>query len=106
MELPPPVPGAPGMFRCAKPGLMKDVFEKAGFKNIAEKEVASKLNSGTVEIYWNMMTEIGAPIVAALSKADDRLREKIKKEVVELVGQHYPGHVSIDAGAIVISAKK
>ena len=106
MELPPPVPGAPGMFRCAKPGLMKDVFEKAGFKNIAEKEVASKLNSGTVEIYWNMMTEIGAPIVAALSKADDTLREKIKKEVVELVSQHYPGHVSIDAGAIVISAKK
>ena len=106
MELPPPVPGAPGMFRCAKPGLMKDVFEKAGFKNIAEKEVASKLNSGTVEIYWNMMTEVGAPIVAALSKADDTLREKIKKEVVELVSQHYPGHVSIDAGAIVISAKK
>lgn len=106
MELPPPQPGTPGMFRCSKPGLMKDIFEKAGFKNIAEKEVASKLNSGTTETYWNMITEVGAPIVAALSKADDALRQKIKDEVFELVNQRYPGKVAIDAGAIVISAEK
>lgn len=106
MELPPPPPGSPGMFRCAKPGLMNEIFEKAGFKNIAEKEVAAKMNSGTVDTYWNMMTEIGAPIVAALSKADDAMRQKIKKEVFELVSQKYPGNVALDAGAIVISAEK
>jgi len=106
MELPPPPSGSPGMFRCCKPGLMKEIFENAGFKNIKDEEVASKLNSGTVETYWNMMTEIGAPIVAALSKADDAMREKIKKEVFELIVQRYPGDVSIDAGAIVISAEK
>ena len=106
MELPPLPPGTPGMFRCCKPGLMKEIFEKAGFKNITEKEVPSRLNSGTVDTYWNMMTEIGAPIVAALSKADEAMREKIKKEVFELVSQRYPGHVAIDASAIVISAKK
>lgn len=66
----------------------------------------SRLNSGTVETYWNMMTEIGAPIVAALSKAEPAMREKIRKEVAELVKQKYPGHVAIDAGAIVISAEK
>lgn len=106
MELPPPPPGAPGMFRCAKPGLMKEIFEKAGFKNIGEKEVFSKLNSGTTETYWNMMTEIGAPIVAALSKADDAMRQKIKKEVFELVNEKYPDKVAIDASAMVISAEK
>ncbi|MBC7875452.1 MAG: class I SAM-dependent methyltransferase [Ferruginibacter sp.] len=106
MELPPPPPGSPGMFRCTIPGLMKEIFEKAGFKSIKEKEVASKLNSETTDTYWNMMTEIGAPIVAALSKADDAMREKIRKEVFELVNQKYPGKVAIDAGAIVISAEK
>jgi len=106
MELPAPPPGAPGMFRCAKPGLMKEVLEKAGFRNITEKEVPSKLNSGTVQTYWDMMTEIGAPIVAALNKADEPMRQKIKKEVFELVAQKYPGHVAIDANAIVISAEK
>lgn len=106
MELPPPPPGAPGMFRCAKPGLMKEIFEKAGFKNVTEMEVPSKLNSGTVETYWNMITEIGAPVVAALSKADESMQQKIKQEVFELVSNKYPGTVAIDASAIVISAEK
>ena len=106
MELPPPPPGSPGMFRCAKPGLMKEIFEKTGFKNIIEKEVPTKLSSGTVETYWNMMTEVGAPIVAALSKADDAMQQRIKKEVFELVRQRYPDKVAIDASAIVISATK
>lgn len=106
MEIPPPPPGSPGMFRCAKPGLMKEVLEKAGFKNIAEKPVQSKLDAGSAETYWNMMTEIGAPIVAALSKADKPTVEKIKKEVFEKVKAKYPGHVAIEAHAIVLKAEK
>jgi SAM-dependent methyltransferase len=107
MDLPQNPSGAPGMFRCSKPGFMKEIFENAGFKNISEKEVITKLKSGTVERYWSMMTEVGAPIVAALSKADDVLREKIRKEVFELVRQHYPGDdIAIHASAIVISAEK
>lgn len=107
MELPPNPSGAPGMFRCCKPGLMKELFEKAGLKNITEKEVSSQLKSGTTEMYWNMMTEVGAPIVAALSKADDAMRQKIKKEVFELVaGKYAENKVAIDASAIVITAEK
>lgn len=107
MDLPQNPSGAPGMFRCCKPGLMKEIFETAGFKNISEQEVTTKLNTGTVDTYWNMMTEVGAPIVAALSKADDTLRQKIKDEVFELVSQRYPdGNVAIDGSAIVISAEK
>lgn len=107
MDLPQTPSGAPGMFRCCKPGLMRTILETAGFKNIKEEEVATKLNAGTLEIYWSMMTEVGAPIVAALSNADDNLKEKIKKEVFELVSQKYAqGHIAIDASAIVISAEK
>src|SRR5687767_4647597 len=83
MELPPPLPGAPGMFRCAEPGLIKKIFEKAGLKNVTEKPVASTMNAGDVDTYWNMTSEIAAPFVAAMSKADEATREKIKKEVYE-----------------------
>ncbi|HEX5651788.1 MAG TPA: methyltransferase domain-containing protein [Chitinophagaceae bacterium] len=106
MELPPPPPGAPGMFRCAKPGLMKNILQEAGFINVTETEISSKLRSGTVEKYWNMITEVGAPIVAALAKADDALREKIKNEVFEQLTQRYPGEVAVEANAIVINAVK
>ncbi len=107
MELPAPSPDLPGMFRCAKPGRMKEIFEKAGFKNYQEKEVVSKLRSGTVETYWGMMTEVAAPVVAALSNASEIMREKIKTEVFELVRQKYPGdNLAIDASALVIMAEK
>ncbi len=73
---------------------------------MTETEISSKLRSGTVEKYWNMITEVGAPIVAALAKADDALREKIKNEVFEQLTQRYPGEVAVEANAIVINALK
>ena len=107
MELPPPPPGSPGMFRCAKDGFMTDLFSQAGVKNIRTKEVAGKMNCKTTDVYWNMMTEIGAPIVAALNKADDAMKEKIKKEVFQTVNQKYPsGNISIESSALVVYGEK
>jgi hypothetical protein len=86
---------------------MSDLFSKAGLKNISLYEIAGKLNSKTTDVYWEMMTEIGAPIVAALSSTDDAMREKIKKEVYQVVDEKYPdGNVIIDSSAIVIYGEK
>lgn len=107
MELPAPPPGSPGMFRCAQPGLLKGIFEKAGLHQVTETPVASRLNSGNVDTYWEMMTEIAAPFVAAMSKADEATRKKIKEEVYETVRQRFPdGNVVIDANAFVIAGEK
>ncbi|MDH4091264.1 MAG: class I SAM-dependent methyltransferase [Cyclobacteriaceae bacterium] len=107
MQLPPPPPEAPGMFRCAKSGLIQDLFKQAGFKNTTEKELAGKLKCGTTDVYWNMMTEIAAPFVAALSKADDAMREKIKREVYQIVKEKYPdGNVTIDASSLIVYGEK
>ena len=65
------------------------------------------MNSGIAVTNWNMMTEAGATIVAALSKADDATKQKIKTEVFELINQRCPADkVAIDTSAIVISAEK
>lgn len=107
MELPAPPPGSPGMFRCAKDGFISDLFLQAGLKNISQKEIAGKMNAKTTDVYWNMMTEVGAPIVAALSKADDAMKVKIKGEVYQAVNQKYPdGNILIDSSALVIYGEK
>jgi ubiquinone/menaquinone biosynthesis C-methylase UbiE len=107
MQLPPPPPEAPGMFRCAKSGLIQDIFKQAGLRNTSEKEVAGKLNCGTADLYWNMMTEVAAPFVAALSNADDAMKGKIKAEVLEAVHQKYSDkNVMIDSSALVIYGEK
>ncbi len=107
MELPAPPPGAPGMFRCAKDGLIADLFAQAGLKNISQTAIAGKLNCKTAEGYWGMQTEVGAPIVAALNKAHDKMKQKIKTEVFEKLHAAYPdGNVVIDSSALVIYGKK
>lgn len=53
------------------------------------------------------MTEVGAPIVAALSKADDAMKEKIKREVYQIVNEKFPdGNVVIDSSALIIYGEK
>jgi ubiquinone/menaquinone biosynthesis C-methylase UbiE len=103
----PPPPGGTGIFRCSKPGLMQSIFETAGFTNIVSEEVPSQLNAGTADGYWNMMTEIAAPVVAALLKADTATYNAIKEQVYTLMSQKYPdGKVILKASAIVLSGCK
>lgn len=107
MELPAPPPGAPGMFRCAKDGLMVDLFSQAGLKHVSQTEVAGKLDAKTADRYWEMMNEISAPVVGAMSKADEGTKEKIKQDVFESLHRKYPdGNVQIDSSALVIYGEK
>lgn len=107
MQLPSPPPDAPSMFRCAHPGLIAGIFRKAGFNNICETEVSGTLNCGTVDTYWNLMNDVAAPVVAALSQADDAWKQRIKNEVFTLITERYPdGKVMIDSNALVIYGQK
>lgn len=107
LELPAPPAGAPGMFRCGKDGLMSDIFSEAGLKHISQTEVAGKLNCKTLDEYWEMHNEVGAPIVAALSKATEEMQEKIKRETYAAINQNYPdGVLSLDSSALVIYGEK
>ncbi|MCE3074684.1 class I SAM-dependent methyltransferase [Chryseobacterium gwangjuense] len=107
MTLPPPLPGAPGMFRCAEENLMVDLFSKAGFKNISQKNIEGKLNCGTADVYWSFASEVIGPVVNSLSTADDTVKQKIKDEIYTTINDTYPdGNVAIDFSANVIYGEK
>jgi ubiquinone/menaquinone biosynthesis C-methylase UbiE len=107
MNLPPPPPGAPGMFRCAADGFLSDLFVQAGLKNVFQSEITGHLNCGTAEAYWNMMTEVAAPIVVSLSGADEPTKERIRRQVFESVKSKYrDGNVQIEASALLIFGRK
>jgi ubiquinone/menaquinone biosynthesis C-methylase UbiE len=107
MQLPQPPQGAPGLFRCSKSGLIAGLFKEEGLRNIYETEVHGKLSTGTADTYWNFMTDVVAPVVAALSKADNSLKTIIKNDVFETINQKYNyGKVEIDSNALVIYGEK
>lgn len=107
MQLQPPPPGAPGMFRCAAPGFIKSLMERSGFKNINEKLISGKVAYEDFNNFWQMMNEVAAPVVGALSKADDDMKLKIKNEVQQLSEQYKTGKgLEFDYGSWVISGSK
>ena len=107
MEVPAPPPGSPGLFRCAKEGMIADLFSQAGLKNIAQKELTEKMSYDTVDMYWALMSEVAAPVAGALGKADESVKATIKAAVYDTVHQRYPdGHLWLESGAYVIVGEK
>lgn len=107
MQTPPAPPEAPGMFRCAKAGLIKELFEQAGLTGTLEKEITGKMKCGTADVYWEMMLDCGAPFTAALNKADEAMRIKIKAEVYQALSDKFPdGNISIDTSALIVYGEK
>lgn len=107
LQLPTPPLGAPGMFRCAQPGFVATLFRQAGLQHISETEIHGKLHVESTNGYWGFMNEVAAPVVAAMSKADDTMKLAIKSEVYEAVNNRYPtGDISIDSAALVVCGQK
>jgi ubiquinone/menaquinone biosynthesis C-methylase UbiE len=107
MELPTPPPGAPGMLRCAAPGFIKSLLENSGFNNVNEVLITGKVPYDNFDHFWEMMNEVAAPVVGALSKADDAMKQKIKDEVHQLSEQYKTDKgLEMDYGSWVVSGEK
>ena len=63
---------------------MRAAFGEAGLRDIDEEEVSSVMVHETPDQYWQFMTEIAAPVVAGLAKADAATRERIRTETLEV----------------------
>ena len=107
VALPPPPPGAPGMFRCAAPGLLAGVLQQAGFGHVREQALAGQVAYGTAAGYWQIMNEVGAPIVAAMSTADDATRAIIQGQTCAAVDRQCPGgDATLNFGSLVLCGEK
>ena len=102
-EMPAPPPDSPGLFRCSSEGVMRAAFVEAGLYDIREEEVSSLMVHESPEQYWQFMTEIAAPVAAALAKADEAARERIRVDVLDLARRSMrDGTVRMLSTAIVI----
>jgi ubiquinone/menaquinone biosynthesis C-methylase UbiE len=103
VDMPTPPPGSPGLFRCAQAGMMRHAFEEAGLKDLREEDVSSMMTHASPETYWNFMTDIAAPVVAGLAKADAATQAKIRDEVLSLARQAtQEGKVRLRSTATII----
>jgi SAM-dependent methyltransferase len=77
--LPPPDPDRPGMFRCAAPGYVSALYEAAGLRGVAERDVAVELVTDSPAQYWEMISEHVSLAVAALAQVGGPARSGSRK---------------------------
>jgi ubiquinone/menaquinone biosynthesis C-methylase UbiE len=88
VETPEAIADAPGMFRCAAPGSVTDLFRAAGLIDITEVDVSLTLVTDSPREYWRLLTELTAPVVAALDQLDEAGRERIAAAVQRDASKH------------------
>lgn len=104
VAMPAPPPTAPALFRCAPKGFMRRVFVEAGLRDITEDELSSDLVVDSPEQYWDMMTEVAAPVVAGLAGCDDAQQRVIRGDVVSRAERSSSdGRVRMRSTAVVIA---
>jgi SAM-dependent methyltransferase len=86
--VPLPDPDGPNMFRCAAPGYVSALYERAGLHDVAEWDVDVELVTQSPAQYWEMISEHVSLAVAALQQVDEPARARIASAVIAKVSAY------------------
>ena len=79
--LTPPDPDGPNMFRCAAPGYVTALYERAGLRLVAEWDVKIELVTRSPEQYWQMVSD-SSLAAGALQQIDGPARKRIQEHAI------------------------
>ena len=103
LQLPPPPPGTPGMFRCAQPGQIAGLLKDAGLTQVQETVLSGHVTYQDADEYWANMTDIAAPVVHALRQTDGETISRIKDDITTQLQQHYgSGPLALPFSTLII----
>lgn len=88
LDLPPPDPTAPGIFRLAKPGDLAGMLQQVGFTNLSEEEFVADVRFPSGEEYYASLMDIAAPIQNLFAKLSDKQKADARGRIVTSVDQY------------------
>lgn len=107
IDLPPPDPTAPGIFRLAKPGELAGVLLRAGFSDIGEEEFVADVRFASGEEYYDSLMDIAAPIQNLFAKLTDQQKAEARSRIVQAAGAYkWSGMVALPIAVRFVSARR
>jgi enediyne biosynthesis protein CalE5 len=88
IEIPPPDPTAPGIFRLAKPGDFADMLQQAGLVDISEQEFLGDVQFPVAEEYFSSLMDIAAPIQNLWAKLSPTQQTEARERIIQTAGQY------------------
>jgi SAM-dependent methyltransferase len=79
--MPPPEPGAPGIFALADHDRIRELVTAAGFADPKIEEVPFTFRYEDSDVHWKATTELAGPLAAALAQLPEDEQQAVKAEV-------------------------
>jgi ubiquinone/menaquinone biosynthesis C-methylase UbiE len=104
-EVPPPPPGAPGMFAYADPKRIESTLAEAGFKSITVEPVELTVaDFDSAAEYWTFTRELAGPVAALLAKLSPEKQASVTSEILAEVDRLSPGGRTVLRGVTWVAA--
>jgi SAM-dependent methyltransferase len=105
-HMPPPEPGAPGIFGMADPDRIRRLVAAAGFGDPEVEEVAVRWNYPDVADYWAKTLALAAPIAEAFAPLEEAEQERVRALVMERANQRLDDDdAGLDGTALAVLAE-
>lgn len=88
VELPPPDPTTPGIFRLAKSGDLAGMMEQAGLVDITDQEFLAEWSYASTEDYYTSLMEIAAPVQNLMAKLSDAQKREVKHRITQAASNY------------------
>jgi enediyne biosynthesis protein CalE5 len=107
VELPPPDPTAPGIFRLAKPGDLAGIMQQAGLVDVSDQEFLAEWSYASAEEYFTSLMEIAAPIQNLMMKLSDAQKQEVKQCIIQAAANYQRGNsITFPLAVRIIAARK
>lgn len=107
IELPPPDPNAPGIFRLARAGELAGILQQAGLADIAEQEVLGEWSYSSAEEYYTSLMEIAAPVQNLMAKLTETQKQDVKRRIMQAASDYRRGErITFPMAVRTVAARK
>jgi ubiquinone/menaquinone biosynthesis C-methylase UbiE len=107
IDLPPPDPAAPGIFRLAKPGDLAGMLQQAGLVDVMDQEFLAEWSYASLEEYYTSLMELAAPIQNLMGNLSTEQLQRVKQLIFEAVTQYHRGkRVTFPIAVRMVAARK
>jgi ubiquinone/menaquinone biosynthesis C-methylase UbiE len=107
VELPPPDPTAPGIFRLAKPGDLAGMLQQAGLVDVTDQEFLAEWSYASAEEYYTSLLEIAAPIQNLMAKLSAPQVQEVRRLITQAATQYQRGNrITFPLAVRMVAARK
>lgn len=107
IELPPPDPTAPGIFRLAKPGELAGMFQEAGLADATDQEFLAEWSYASADEYYTSLMEIAAPVQNLMAKLTDAQKQDVKQRILQAASNFTrAGRIVFPMAVRIVAARK